>query len=198
MILLGASGHGKVIADILRLSGETEIIFWDDDAAATIPGYTVYSPKGNTEDEVILSIGNNGTRKKIADVSSYTYGKAIHPTAILSPDVFIGEGTVVMAASVINPGSQIGKHCIINTAAVIDHDVIIEDYVHISPNATLAGNVTVKEGVWVGAGATIIQGITIGSWAVIGAGAVVIKDVPDNAVVVGNPAKIIRYNDAFK
>ncbi len=198
MNLFGASGHGKVIADSLKLSGEKEIIFWDDEPAAAIPGYTVYSPKGNTDDEVILSIGNNETRKKIADVSSYTYGKAIHPAAILSPDVFIGEGTVVMAASVINPGSRIGKHCIINTAAVIDHDVIIEDYVHVSPNATLAGSVTIKEGAWIGAAATIIQGITIGSWAVIGAGAVVINDVPDNAVVVGNPSRIIRYNNAFK
>src|ERR1035437_8214839 len=122
MILLGASGHGKVIADILKLSGEREIIFWDDDPAAAVPGYIVCSPQKYTEDEVILSIGNNATRKKIADASSYTYGKAIHPTAILSTDVFISLGTVVMAASVINPGSRIGKHCIINTAAVIDHD----------------------------------------------------------------------------
>ncbi len=198
MILLGASGHGKVIADILKLSGEREIFFWDDDPAAAVPGYTVGSKQEFTEDDIILAIGNNATRKKIAETSSYTYGTAIHPTSIPASDVQIGQGTVVMAAAIINPGSLIGKHCIVNTAAVIDHDAIIEDYVHISPNATLAGNVTAKEGVWVGAGATIIQGITIGCWAVIGAGSVVIKDVPNHAVVVGNPARIIKYNKALE
>ena len=192
MILIGASGHGKVIADILKLSAERNIIFWDDNASVVIPGYIVLPRQGSSEDHIILAIGNNFTRKKIAESSSYTYGKAIHPTAIAANDIEIGQGTVLMAAAVINPGSQIGKHCIINTAAVIDHDVIIEDYVHISPNATLAGNVKVKEGAWIGAGATIIQGITIGSWAVIGAGTVVIEDVPDYTVVVGNPARVIK------
>jgi acetyltransferase EpsM len=194
MILLGASGHGKVIADILKLSGKTDIIFWDDDPGAVVPGYTVMCRKESTEDEIILSIGKNLTRKRIADNSSYTYGIAIHPTAILSGDVLLGSGSVVMAAAIINPGSRVGKHCIINTAAVIDHDAVIEDFVHVSPNATLSGNVTLKEGAWVGAGATIIQGISIGRWAIVGAGAVVIKDVPDQAVVVGNPARIIKDN----
>lgn len=194
MILLGASGHGKVIADILKLSGEMEIIFWDDDPDAVVAGYTVLFRKECAEDEIILSIGKNVTRKRIAENSSYTYGTAIHPTAILSGDVLFGLGSVVMAAAIINPGSRVGKHCIINTAAVIDHDAVIEDFVHISPNATLSGNVTIKEGAWVGAGATIIQGITIGRWAIVGAGAVVIKDVPDHVVVVGNPARIIKDN----
>ena len=192
MILLGASGHGKVIADILKISDERNIIFWDDNPSAVIPGYSVLPRQESAEDHIILAIGNNFTRKKIAESSSYIYGNAIHPTAVVAKDIEIGLGTVVMAAAIINPGSQIGKHCIINTAAVIDHDVIIEDYVHISPNATLAGNVKVKEGAWVGAGATIIQGISIGSWAVIGAGSVVIDDIPDNAVAVGNPARIIK------
>ncbi len=194
MILLGASGHGKVIADILKLTGENNIIFWDDNLAAVVAGYTVLSRQESANDQIILAIGNNATRKRIDTTSSnFNYGTAIHPTAIHANDVKIEQGTVVMAAAVINPGSKIGKHCIVNTAAIVDHDAIIEDYVHISPNATLAGNVTLKEGAWVGAGAVIIQGITVGSWAVIGAGAVVIKDVPDNAVVLGNPARIIKY-----
>ncbi len=198
MILLGASGHGKVIADMLKLAGEREIVFWDDDPASSLPGFIVRSREKHTKDKVILCIGNNATRKKIVNTSTYNYGTAIHPTAILSSDVLIGPGTVVMAGVIINPGSCIGKHCIVNTAAVIDHDAVIEDYVHISPNATLAGNVTAREGAWVGAGATIIQGITIGRWAVIGAGAVVIKDIPGHAVVVGNPARIIKYNKAVE
>lgn len=194
MILIGASGHGKVIADILKLSGEIEIEFWDDNLMAIIDGYTVSIRQNDAPTDIILSIGNNAARKKIVDnSSSYKYGIALHPASIRAGDILIGRGTVIMAGAVINPGSKIGKHCIVNTAAVVDHDAIIEDYVHISPSATLAGNVTLKEGVWVGAGATIIPGITVGSWAVIGAGAVVIKDVPANAVVVGNPARIVKY-----
>jgi len=195
MILIGASGHGKVIADILKLSGTKNIVFWDDNPLAVVPGFNVKPREHQSEENIILSIGNNATRKKIAEHSSYTYTTAIHPSAILSSGVLVGQGTVVMAAAIINPGSQIGWHCIINTAAVIDHDVILEDYVHISPNATLAGNVTINEGAWIGAGATVIQGLTIGKWAVVGAGAVVIKDVPNNVVVVGNPARIVRYID---
>jgi len=195
MILLGASGHGRVVADILRLSGEDEIIFWDDDPAASVSGYSVVPRERYSEKPVILAIGNNTTRKRIAEAASYIYGNAIHPAAVKANDAFIGSGTVVMAAAVVNPGCRIGKHCIINTAAVIDHDGLIEDYVHVSPNATLAGNVTIKEGAWVGAGATIIPGRTIGRWSVVGAGAVVIKDVPDHAVVVGNPARVIKINN---
>jgi len=198
MILLGASGHGKVIADILKLSGETQIEFWDDNPASVMLGYKVSLRQQTTADNVILSIGNNATRKKIADASSYNYGIAFHPASILAKDIAVGKGTVIMACAIINSGSYIGKHCIVNTAAVIDHDGIIENYVHISPNATLAGNVKVREGAWVGAGATIIQGVSIGNWAVIGAGSVVINDVPDNAIVVGNPAKIIKYNKIIK
>lgn len=198
MILIGASGHGKVIADILMLSGEKEIVFWDDNPLAVIPGFSVRPREYTAQENIILSIGNNSTRKQIAGSSSYTYNTAVHPSAILSGDVLIGAGSVVMAGTIINPGSIIGRHCIINTAAVIEHDALIEDYAHISPNGTLAGNVRVKEGAWVGAGATVIQGLTLGCWSVIGAGSVVIKDVPDYAVVVGNPARIIKYNKAIK
>ena len=198
MILIGASGHGKVVADILMLSGEKEIIFWDDNPLANITGYPVMYREHTAQENVILCIGNNATRKQIAESASYTYKTAIHPSAILSGDVLIGTGSVVMAGAIINPGSKIGKHCIVNTAAIIEHDAMLADYIHISPNATLAGNVIVREGAWVGAGATVIQGITLGCWSVVGAGSVVIKDVPDYAVVVGNPARVIRYNNSVK
>ena len=198
MILIGASGHGKVIADILKLSGEKNIVFWDDNTLAVMPGFNVRPRQRLSQENVILCIGNNATRKQIADSASYTYKTAIHPSAILSGDVLIGIGSVVMAGAIINPGSKIGNHCIVNTAAIIEHDAMIADYVHISPNATLAGNVIVREGAWVGVGATVIQGITLGCWSVVGAGSVVIKDVPDYAVVVGNPARVIRYNNSVK
>jgi acetyltransferase EpsM len=197
MILFGASSHGKIVADILRVMGEEEIMFWDDNPASGISGYELNAPRSTTNDRVIISIGNNGARKRVAETYSYRYGKAIHPGAVLSADIQVGEGTVIMPVAVINAGSKIGRHCIINTAAVIEHNCRIDDYVHISPSATLCGNVAVNEGGWIGAGATIIQNLTIGKWAVIGAGSVVLGDIPDYAVAVGNPAKVIRYNRAL-
>ncbi len=103
-----------------------------------------------------------------------------------------------MPKACVNAEVKIGKHCIVNTASVIEHECVIEDFVHISPNATLAGNITVKEGAHIGIGANIIQGVNIGKYAVIGAGAVVISDVPDYAVVVGNPAKLIKIREELQ
>jgi sugar O-acyltransferase (sialic acid O-acetyltransferase NeuD family) len=194
LILYGASGHGLVIADILQLNGISDIKFWDDQEEKTLDGYEVSMPFEEVNEPLIISIGNNEIRQNIATKSNFVFGKAIHPQTIISNNVHIGDGTVIMAAVVINTASTIGKHCIINTAAVIEHESIIEDYVHVSPNATLCGGVKVCTGAWVGAGAVVIQSITIGKWAIVGAGAVVTRDVPDGAVVVGNPAKIIRIN----
>ncbi len=193
MILYGASGHGKVIADILRKSGETHISFFDDAPNANISGYEVnpvQSPE-NTSEPVIISIGNNQVRSSIAQ-KKYNWGIAIHPSVIIGENAQIAQGTVVMAGVIINPSVEIGEHCIINTSSSIDHDCKIANFVHISPNATLAGNVQVGEGTWIGAGSVIIQGIKIGKWATIGAGSVIIKDVPDFATVVGNPGRIIQ------
>lgn len=194
MILFGASGHAKVILDILflnRVSVEKII----DDHPSFEKLFKIPVEK-NTSDfeglEAIISIGNNGIRKSIAEKYSLHYQKAIHPKSTISQFSEIGEGTVVMANAVLNPGCKIGTHCIINTAAIIEHDCVLEDFVHISPNAALAGNVFVGEGTHIGIGASIIQGIKIGKWATIGAGAVIIRDVPEFATVVGNPGKIIK------
>lgn len=196
MILFGASGHGKVVLDIL-LNLQTKIDFFVDDNPYLQEIFGVPVVR-NTEDfpnnQVIITIGNNATRKKISEKYSFDYQTAIHPNAVCSKFCNINEGTVVMANAAINAGAKIGRHCIINTGSTIEHDCDIHDFVHVSPNAALAGNVTVKEGTHIGIGASIIQGVTIGKWAVVGAGAVIIRDVPDYATVVGNPGKIIKIN----
>lgn len=192
MYLYGASGHAKVIIEILELQGIQIKGLFDDNAAITgLLEYTVqpFEPSAVTTDQLIITIGDNQTRKLIAEKHPCSFGRAIHPTAVISKRATIGEGTVVMGNAIINSDTLIRNHVIINTAASIDHDCIIGDYVHISPNATITGNVTIGEGSWIGAGAVIIPGVKIGKWSVVGAGAVVIKDVQDGVKVVGNPAK---------
>ena len=187
--LYGASGHCKVIIDIL-MSNDTFIdsIIDDNPNVKEILNYKVLKNSDinfDLKSDWIISIGNNKIRKIIAQKFHLTYTKAIHNQTIISPFSEIGFGTVVMAGVIINPDVTIGKHCIINTGAVIEHDCHIEDYVHISPSVALVGGVTVKEGSHIGIGAYIIQGIKIGKWVTIGAGAVIVKDVPDYATVVG-------------
>jgi len=198
IILYGASGHGKVIIDILNAAGvKIKSVIDDNPKAKSILGI----PIAKTSDfdmsslgKTIISIGNNKVRKKLSNALNANFIIAIHPSAVISSNISIGEGTVVMARVAINPDATIGKHCIINTNATIEHDALIADFVHICPGVSLAGNVTIGEGTQVGIGAAVIQGISIGKWVTIGAGAVIIKDIPDYAIVVGNPGKIIKYN----
>ncbi len=199
MILFGASGHAKVIIDILEKSGmEVDFLVDADSSVSELQSYLVKNESdyvSTKSDELIISIGSNKIRKRIAESLNAQFGWAIHPTAVLGDDVSVGQGTVMMAGTVVNSSTNIGHHSIINTNASVDHDCDLKDYVHVSPNSTLCGSVSVGEGSHIGAGATVIPNITIGKWVTIGAGAVVIKDVPDFAVVVGNPGRIIRYND---
>ncbi|MFB3389184.1 acetyltransferase [Flavobacterium sp. LAR06] len=196
--LYGASGHCKVIIDVLKTNNlYVTAIFDDQPKWETINNVPIFKPvKLATlqSGKMLISIGSNHVRKLLASKIDCTFFTAIHSSAIISESVKIGEGTAVMASAIINADSNIGKHCIINTGVIVEHDCIISDFVHISPNASLAGNITIGEGTHVGIGACMIQGIKIGKWATIGAGAVIIKDVPDFAVVVGNPGKIIKYN----
>mgnify|MGYP001210159889 CR=1 FL=1 len=196
MILIGASGHAKVIIDILEKTEEKVSYLVDANPdIKELAGYDVVADNGyepSEEEEYIISIGSNAIRKRIADQRKLKFGWAIHPSAILGDDVSVGQGTVIMAGAIVNSSTQIGSHCIINTSASVDHDCKLGDFVHISPNATLCGTIEVGEGTQVGAGATIIPNIKIGKWVTIGAGAVIVKDVPDYSVVVGNPGRIIR------
>ncbi|SUX48415.1 acetyltransferase [Chryseobacterium indoltheticum] len=194
MYLYGASGHGKVIAEIAE---DKDIIiegFIDkDQSKRKLLDYPVVNDIPNKSIEVIISIGNNEVRKKIvSEYKNFRYLTLVHSRAIISRRASIGEGSVIMGGAIANSDVKIGKHCIINTNASVDHDCTLEDFVHISPNASLAGGVYIGEGSHIGIGASVIQGIQIGKWCTVGAGAVIIRDIPDGTVVVGNPGRLIK------
>ena len=196
--LFGASGHGKVIKEIIESFHGSVAAFFDDapdtNILLAVPVFTSDEIINFSKNKFIISIGDNVIRKQVSEKLAVTYISVVHSFATVSDTVHIKEGTVVMAGTVINAATAIGKHCIINTNSVVEHDCKIEDFVHISPAATIAGNVGIGKGTHIGAGAVVIPNITIGKWCTIGAGAVVIDNIPDFAVVVGNPGKIIKYN----
>lgn len=195
-LLYGGSGHAKVVTDCLRDSGCTVAgVFDDNPVLKSIYGLDIigsYSPLAFPDLPIIISIGNNEIRLKIARHISHSPGNSIHPSALISKSAMIGAGSVIMHGAVIQADVKLGNHCIINTGASVDHDSVIGDFTHISPHATLCGNVKIEEGSHVGAGAVVIQGIKIGRWVTVGAGSVIIRDIPDYAVVVGNPGRIIK------
>ncbi|MEO8234885.1 MAG: acetyltransferase [Flavobacterium sp.] len=199
IILYGASGHCKVIIDILQSNNQIiKVVIDDAPKLNRILGFSILNASEfdfSSIQNMILSIGNNKVRKKISDKYQANFVTAIHPKSIISKSVIIGKGSVVMAGVIINSDTKIGNHCIVNTGAIVEHDCIISNFVHICPNASLAGAVVVGEGSQIGIGATIIQGIKIGKWVTVGAGSVIIKDVPDYSVIVGNPGRIIKVNE---
>ena len=194
--LFGASGHAKVIMDIIEAQGDSVGVLYDDAPHFdSIHGHSVVSASlAHPIGPLIISIGSNAARYAIANRLKVEFATAIHPSAIVAPSAMVGNGSVVMQGAIIQADTAIGRHCIINSSASVDHECSIADFVHISPHATLCGNVSVGIGSWVGAGATIIPGITIGRHCIIGAGATVIRNIPDGAIAVGSPAKIIKYN----
>lgn len=193
MYLYGASGHAKVIKDIIEACGQSVDAFFDDNPSVTnILDVPVLHGYGG-ECPLIVSIGSNAIRKRIAErIGRGAFSVDVHPSAVVSPSASISEGTVVMQGAVIQAGASVGRHCIVNTGASIDHECVLGDYVHVSPHGTLCGNVSVGEGTWIGAGATVIQGVKIGRWCIIGAGSVVTKDIPDGSLAVGNRCRIIK------
>ncbi len=200
----GASGHGKVVADILALSGMELLGFVDDDASkrvAQLAGVPVMEPAAALPNllaagaSAIVTIGSNQVRMAKAgelEGLGFELATAIHPSAVVARDVTVGAGTVIMAGAIVNSGSRIGANVIVNTAATVDHDCVLADGTHISPGANLAGGVVVGDRSQVGIRACVIQSIRIGAGSIIGAGAVVIRDVPANVTAVGNPARILN------
>lgn len=198
VIIIGAGGHARVIADIVRCRGDCLLGFLDDRATEGVGEIPVL---GTVKDYVnypdahfIIGIGNAAVRRRVAEeMNGVQWYTAIHPAAVVSDmNVSIAPGTAVMAGAVINPGAAIGAHCIINTAAVVEHDNIIGDYAHISVGAKLAGTVTVGPDTWVGIGAVVSNNLSICGGSFIGAGAVVVKSVTEPGTYVGVPARRIK------
>ncbi|RTE86057.1 MULTISPECIES: acetyltransferase [Gammaproteobacteria] len=207
LAIVGASGHGRVIADIAEILGNwSDILFYDDKFGSPDFNfeYKVSGTSANLIDllkedpssmEVALGIGDNSTRIKFYrtfknhDVSMPVL---MHPRAVVSKKVVLGQGTVVMAGAIINPGTTVGDACIVNSCAVVEHDCQIGTGAHLSPNATLCGGVAIGEGAWIGASSVVIQCTSVGRNAVIGAGSTAIKCVEENTTLVGSPARMVK------
>lgn len=191
LVIIGASGHGKVIADIALKIGYEEIVFLDDnESLSECAGFPVVGKSSMVQDidgEKIIAIGNAKIRERIQ--STINTVTLVHPDAIISRRVEIGEGSVVMAGAVINSDAVIGRGCIINTGASVDHDCVIDDFAHVSVGAHVAGTCHIGKKTWIGAGATVSNNVNICSDCMVGAGAVVIKDIEKSGIYVGVPAR---------
>jgi sugar O-acyltransferase (sialic acid O-acetyltransferase NeuD family) len=199
LLIIGASGHGKVVADIaLRMNKWQYIAFLDDNEnikssmGIEVIGNTVDTLKYIEEYEIMIGIGNNTVREKIQkrlENEGASIPTLIHPSAIIGKQVELGAGTVVMAGVVVNCCTTIGKGCILNTGATVDHDNLFEDYVHVSPGVHLAGSVKIGHGSWLGIGSIVSNNVSIQGECIIGAGAVVIYDITEMGTYVGVPAR---------
>lgn len=197
LVIVGASGHGKVIADIAEKVGYTDIVFLDDNPKAESCGsYKVVGDCGSAlvykNADFVVAIGNAKVRRKLQSkliAMGLRLVSLIHPAAVIASNVKIGVGTVIMAGAVVNPYTEIGQGCIVNTCASVDHDCRIGDYVHVSVGAHVAGTVIIRANTWIGAGATISNNIEIVEDCMIGAGAVVVKNIEESATYIGIPAR---------
>ena len=194
LVIIGASGHGKVIADIAVKCGYKKIVFLDDNENVTeCAGFPVIGKVAkamNMNEDKIVAIGNAIIRKNIQkDLSNVV--TLVHPNSVISRRVEIGEGTVIMAGAIINSDVVIGKGCIINTGASVDHDCSVGNYSHISVGAHVAGTVKVEDNVWIGAGAIVSNNLSICKDCMIGAGGVVVKNIEKKGTYVGVPVQLI-------
>ncbi|MCP1659957.1 acetyltransferase [Neisseria perflava] len=202
LAIIGAGGHGKVVAETAALMGcWQEIVFLDDRAGTLreVVGFPVvagWDALGDTvladEYDIAVAIGNNAAREHITDqvaALGFALPAIIHPSAIISRSAKIGAGCMILAAAVIQADVYIGRGCIVNTAAAVDHDCLLEDFSHICPGVRLAGNTLVGQLSWVGIGACTRQNLRIGREVVVGAGSVVVRDIADGVKVAGVPAK---------
>jgi sugar O-acyltransferase (sialic acid O-acetyltransferase NeuD family) len=204
VLVFGAGGHGRVVADIVRASGWKLEGFLDDDAnksSTTISGLPIFAAdewlRSGTLCRIILGIGDNRARETVAQRvrrAGMTVASAIHPSAVVSAHAHIGEGAVVMPAAVLNTQCRVGEGAIINTAAVVEHDVEIGRFAHMSSNCTAGGGARIGDRTLIGMAATVLPGKRVGCNCIVGAGAVVTRDIDDFQIAYGVPAKVHRAN----
>lgn len=202
IIIFGAGGHGRVVLDILLESGANVLGFLDDDKSKVgqkIRGFKVLGDRSYIEKRdsvgLALGIGDNAIRENIfrkAKDTGLRTVSAVHPMAIVSKDVIIGEGVVIMPGAIVNAGTVLKEGVVINTGATVDHDCHLKRFCQVWPGAHLAGTVRVGEFSYIGTGTSVIQNINIGKKVMVGAGTVIISDVPDNVTVAGNPGRVIK------
>lgn len=197
LLIIGASGHGKVVADIARLNGYDSILFFDDDEkrreCGTYPIVGRSSDIDDFEGDVFIAIGNAEIREKIhKSLTRRKFPTLIHPAAVVADTAYIGEGTVIMAGAVVNADAAVGEGCIINTCASVDHDCVLGKYVHVSVGVHVSGTVNIGDRTWIGAGATVSNNLNLCSDCLIYAGAVVVKNIEESGAYLGVPAKKIK------
>ncbi len=198
LVIIGASGHGKVVASIATLCGYTHILFLDDNPQIkTCLHFPVVGPVNlftqyQTQADFIVAIGNPQIRQQLQSTlqqHAVHLATLIHPQAVISTHVQIGAGTVVMAGAVINPDTTIGQGCIINTCASVDHDCTLGDYVHVAVGVHVAGTVSIGQRTWLGMGANIINNLAVCADCLIAAGSTVVKNISQPGTYLGTPAK---------
>lgn len=191
LVIIGAGGHGRVVADVAKLCGYNEMIFLDDGASPLSSGRISDYPIYRDSFDFIVAIGNNSVRRRLQSELSEngcTVVALVHPSAVIGSGVVIGKGTVVMAGAVINADAVIGEGVIVNTSSSVDHDCRVGDFCHISVGARLAGTVSVGDNTMISAGAVVINNTNVCNDCIIGAGAVVIADIAESGLYIGVPA----------
>ena len=191
VVILGAGGHARVIADIIEAEGNKVIAFLDDDLSIADVKGPISDYKKYPNAEFVIGIGSVDAREELSKLP-VKWHTAIHPSAIISKSVKIGEGTVVMHRVVINARTSVGRHAIINTGAIVEHDNKISDFAHISVGVNLGGTVSVGKRSWIGIGSTVKQSVVVGDDVFIGAGALVIKDISKPGTYIGVPAHLME------
>lgn len=202
-LVVGAGAQGRVVLETWRAQRPADRFAFLDDSVApgtVILGAEVLGPvslSSKLDGEVVLALGNNRRRLELAARLAVRWGTVVHPSAVVMPSAALGPGTVVFAGSVVGTEARVGAHVVVNSGVILEHDGIVEDGASLSPGVRSGGRVHVAEGAFVATGVTLAPRSRVGAWSIVGAGAVVVRDVPDNAVAYGVPARVVGSADGF-